>query len=163
MPVALIRADTLYAWRGPSLLVTTLRGECGESHPLSGFYYRETRVLRTLRIEINGDRPWLTEAALTAPERIDFSYVHPEITQPGGGGTGQSGDEEGIDAHGLPDRALDMQVSCTTAVRPREAPGYDTRGGGRLRRAPRPPKKSVVSNAASSGRVGRNRAPTRRR
>ena len=97
MSVALIRADTLYAWRGPSLLVTTLRGECGDAHPLSGFYYREARVLRTFRIEINGEHPWLAEAALTAPERIDFTYVHPEITQPGGGGTGQSGDEEGRD------------------------------------------------------------------
>ena len=116
MSVALIRADTLYAWRGPSLLVTTLRGECGDEHSLSGFYYRETRVLRTFRIEINGERPWLTESALTAPERIDFTYVHPEITQPGGGGTGQSGDEEGVDAHGLPDRALDIHVSCTAAV-----------------------------------------------
>ena len=116
MSVALIRADTLYAWKGPSLLVTTLRGECGDAHPLSGFYFREARALSTFRIEINGERPWLAEAALTQPERLDFTYVHPEITQPGGGGTGQSGDEEGTDARGLPERSLDVRMSCVTTI-----------------------------------------------
>ena len=57
--------------------------------PLSGFYFREARFLRTFRIEINGEAPWLAEAALDgARSACDFTYVHPEITQPGGGGTG---------------------------------------------------------------------------
>jgi glycogen debranching enzyme len=116
MPVAQVRADTLYAWKGPSLLVTTPRGECGETQPLSGFYYREARVLRTLRIEINGVAPWLAEATMAAPDRLEFTYVHPEITQPGGGGTGQAGDEEGVDAHGLPERSLDLRTTCVTGV-----------------------------------------------
>ena len=111
MAIAFVRADTLYAWRGPSLLVTTPRGECGEEHTLSGFYYNEARVLRTLRFEINGERLWLCEAAPISPAQLDFLYVHPEITQPGGGGTGQAGDEEGIDAHGLPERSLDIRLS----------------------------------------------------
>ena len=88
MSVALVRADTLCAWKGPSLLVTTLRGECDPVEPLSGFYLREARVLSAFRIEINGARPWVAEAAATTPARLDFNYVHPEITQPGGGGTG---------------------------------------------------------------------------
>ena len=113
MSVALVRADTLYAWKGPSLLITTLRGECGTTDPLSGFYYREARVLSTFRIEINGEHPWAAESAMTSPDRLDFNYVHPEIAQPGGGGTGQSGDEEGVDPHGLPERSLDLLVSFT--------------------------------------------------
>jgi glycogen debranching enzyme len=116
MSVALVRADTLCAWKGPSLLVTTLGGECGPAAPLSGFYLREARVLSMFRIEINGARPWVAEAAATTPTRLDFNYVHPEITQPGGGGTGQAGDEEGVDATGLPERALDLRVSFTTAL-----------------------------------------------
>ena len=115
MSVAQVRADTLYAWYGPSLVVTTPRGECGE-HPLSGFYYREARVVRTLRFEFNGARPWLAEAAAPGPDRLEFTYVHPEITQPGGGGTGQSGDEEGVDAHGIPERSLEIYVSFAARV-----------------------------------------------
>jgi hypothetical protein len=101
---------------GPSLLVTTMRGECGDGHPLTGFYYRETRVLSTLRFEINGTHLWLAEAAASSPDRLDFNYVHPEISRPGGGGTGQAGDEGGVDPHGLPDRSLDVQLSLTTHV-----------------------------------------------
>src|SRR5688572_4112499 len=111
MAVALVRADSLYAWKGPSLLITTLRGECSDGHPMSGLYFRETRVLSTFRFEINGERPWLAESVFTSPDRLDFTYVHPEITQPGGGGTGQSGDAVGTDAHGLPERSLDLRLS----------------------------------------------------
>ena len=52
----------------------------------------------------------LAEAAATAPDRLEFTYVHPEITQPGGGGTRQSGDEEGVDAFGIPERSLDVRA-----------------------------------------------------
>ena len=98
MSLALVRADTLCAWKGPSLLVTTLGGECDPAVPLSGFYLREARVLSAFRFEINGARPWLAEAAATTPARLDFNYVHPEITQPGGGvlqlmQAGAAGDE----------------------------------------------------------------------
>jgi glycogen debranching enzyme len=116
MPIALIRADSLYAWKGSSLLVVTARGECSGELPLAGYYYREARFLQTLRFEFNGRAPWLCEAAMTAPDTLAFNYVHPEITQPGGGGTGQSGDEEGTDEDGLPERGLDVRLSYT--VRP---------------------------------------------
>jgi glycogen debranching enzyme len=116
MPLAYVRADTMSAWKGGCLLITTPRGECDREQPLSGFYYREARALRTLRFEINGTRLWLCEAASVSTDRLEFSYVHPEITQPGGGGTGQAGDEEGKDTHGLPERSLDVSVTYSVSV-----------------------------------------------
>src|SRR5687768_18604965 len=110
MSIAFVRTEVLYAWRGTSLLVTSTRGECDASAPLSGFYYREARFLRTFRFEINGNAPWLCEAAAVRPDLLEFTYVYPEITEPGGGGTGQSGDEEGIAPDGLPERSLDLLV-----------------------------------------------------
>ena len=110
MSTAFVRSEILYAWKGPALLVTTPRGECGDAQILSGFYYREARFLRTFRLEINGHDLWLCEAAAVQPDRLEFTYVYPEITQPGGGGTGQAGDEEGISADGLPERSLDIRV-----------------------------------------------------
>jgi hypothetical protein len=84
MALALVRSDILCAWKGPSLLIVGMRGECSSKHPLSGFYFREARFLRTLRLEINGERPWLCEAASVNPESLAFNFVHPEIKQPGG-------------------------------------------------------------------------------
>jgi glycogen debranching enzyme len=111
MPVALVRPEILYAWKGPSLLVVNPRGECGEDQPLSGYYYREARHLRTLALVVNGSPPWLCETAAVAPDRLALSLVHPEIRHPGGGGTGQSGDEEETDERGIPVRALDIRLS----------------------------------------------------
>jgi len=42
---------------------------------------------------------------------LALTFVHPEISQPGGGGTGQSGDEQGVDADGLPERSLDIRLT----------------------------------------------------
>jgi glycogen debranching enzyme len=116
MAVALVRSDILYAWKGPSLLIVSMRGECSPDHPLSGFYFREARFLRTLRLEVNGERPWLCEAASLDPESLTMNFVHPEIKSPGGGGTGQSGDDETLDAHGIPERSLDMRLSYHVGV-----------------------------------------------
>jgi glycogen debranching enzyme len=116
MALALVRSDILYAWKGPSLLIVGMRGECSSEHPLSGFYFREARFLRTLRLEINGERPWLCEAASVNPESLAFNFVHPEIKQPGGGGSGQSGDEETIDDHGIPERSLDIRLTYHVGV-----------------------------------------------
>ena len=116
MAVTLVRPELLYAWRGPSLFITNLRGECGGDQWLSGFYFREARFARTLRLEINGERPWLCEAATTAPDTVAFTYVYPEIKEPGGGGTGQAGDEEQTNERGIPERALDLRL--TYVVRP---------------------------------------------
>jgi glycogen debranching enzyme len=106
----------LYAWKGPSLLITDGRGDCGDHEPLSGYYFREARFLRTLRLEVDGVSPWLCEAASVAPDTLAFTYVHPELTTFGGGGTGQAGDETTYDAHGIPHRALDLRVRLTARV-----------------------------------------------
>src|SRR5688500_13774224 len=111
MSSAFIRADSLYAWKGSSLLIVTASGDCGGDLPLAGYYYREARFLQTLRFEFNGQPPWLCDAAMVAPDTLAFTYVHPEITVPGGGGTGQAGEEEGTDTYGLPERSLDIRLS----------------------------------------------------
>jgi len=116
MAVALVRSDIEYAWKGQSLLIVDLRGECGVEHPLSGFYFREARFLRTLRFDINGERPWLCETASVDPESLAFNFVHPEIQAPGGGGTGQSRDEEAVNARGIPERSLDIRLSYRVEV-----------------------------------------------
>jgi len=99
---ALIRPATLYAWKGPSLLVTTTRGECGPDQGLTGYYFREARFLSTCRLLLNGREPWLCEAAAIGPDRLAFSYTFPEVARYGGGGSGQSGDDEPRDENGFP-------------------------------------------------------------
>ena len=114
-----IQSDALYAWRGSSLLIVNGRGECNDP-PLTGFYYREARFLQTLRVTLNGTAPWLCESSQLEPNRLRFSSVYPELTVFGGGGTGQSGDEESTDEHGIPHRSLvvdvDYTVQCTGVV-----------------------------------------------
>jgi len=116
MAVAFVRPEILYAWKGPCLLIVNPRGECGDDQPLSGFYFREARFLRTLCLEINGERPWLCDTASVDPTSLALTFVHPEITEPGGGGTGQAGDEEGTDAHGIPERSLDVRLSYRVGI-----------------------------------------------
>ncbi len=110
MAEAGIRLETAVAWRGASLLVTNARGECGEE-PLSGFYVREVRHLRTLRFEINQERPWMCEWSRIRADELAYVYVHPELAQFGGGGSGASGDEATFDAEGLPHRGLDIRLT----------------------------------------------------
>ena len=50
--VVSVQPDILFAWRGLSLLITDPRGECGPEHPLTGYYFRETRFLSTFRLEV---------------------------------------------------------------------------------------------------------------
>ena len=116
MALALIRSGQLYAWRGPSLLVVSPRGECGADEPLSGYYFREARFLRTLRLEVNGRVPWPCEATLVAPHLLAFTYIYPELTEFGGGGSGQSGDDESLDADGIPHRALSLRAVHSVGV-----------------------------------------------
>src|SRR5436190_281931 len=103
----------LYAWSGPSLLVVNTRGECAEDQRLSGYYFREARFVRTLQLRINGHALWPCEAASVGPDTLTFTYVHPEITEPSGGGTGQAGDEESTDRDGIPERSIDIRVTYT--------------------------------------------------
>ena len=117
MALAFIRPGQLYAWKGPSLLLVDTRGECGEGEPLSGYYFREARFVRTLRLEINGRSPWVCEAALLEPDALAFTYIYPELTEFGGGGSGQSGDDVSTDAEGIPHRALSVRRYALSIAR----------------------------------------------
>ena len=110
---AIIRPDTLSAWKGPSLLIVSTDGECGDRKPLSGYYFREARFLKTLRLTIDGETPWLCEAAAASPSVLAFTYVYPEIAEFGGGGSGSSGDDIPINGRGIPQRALAIEVTYT--------------------------------------------------
>jgi glycogen debranching enzyme len=116
MSQVFIRPDLVHAWKGQSLLVVNTRGECGDDHALSGFYFREARYLRTLRLEVDGTPPWRCETVAAKPDVLEFTFNHPELTAFGGGGSGQSGDDVTTDAHGLPHRALDLRVSCSVGM-----------------------------------------------
>lgn len=111
MTVSQVRPGLLYAWKGPSLLIVTDRGACGEDESLSGFYFREARFLRRLGLTVNDEAPWLCESAAVSPDVLSFAYVYPELETPGGGGTGQSGDEEERNKDGIPARALNISVT----------------------------------------------------
>ena len=116
MARVLVGAPLWYAWKGSSLLAVNARGECGDDHPSSGFYFRETRYLRTLSLTVNGEPPWLCQAAAREPDTLEFDFAHPELTVFGGGGTGQSRAEDVRDHNGVPYRALDLRVRYRTGV-----------------------------------------------
>jgi glycogen debranching enzyme len=111
-----VRPELLHAWHGQSLFVVNASGECGEDQTLSGFYFREARHLRTLRLVINGERPWLCEAAAENPTTLRFAYVYPELTEFGGGGSGQSDDHESTDRLGIAHRSLDVRVTHRVGI-----------------------------------------------
>ena len=113
MTCVLVRPDTLCAWKGSSLLIVNTRGECAADQGLSGYYYREARFLRTLRLQLDGHPPWLCEATAAAPDTLRFTYVHPEVADYGGGGSGQSHDETPRNGRGLPQRAIIVRVTYT--------------------------------------------------
>jgi len=116
MPAALVRPELLHAWQGPSLLIVdATKGACGPFLPLSGYYFREARFLSVLRLEVNGRAPWLCEAASLDTDALALNFVHPEITGPAAGGS-EPGRQEGVDADGLPERALDFRVSFRVGV-----------------------------------------------
>jgi glycogen debranching enzyme len=108
---ALIRPDILCGWMGPSLLVVNTRGECGPDQPLAGYYFREARFLNTCRLEIDGQPPWPCEATSLSHDVLQFSYTFPEVARYGGGGSGQSGDDEPRNERGLPQRGLNIQLT----------------------------------------------------
>ncbi|NUQ20922.1 MAG: hypothetical protein HOQ09_08165 [Gemmatimonadaceae bacterium] len=115
MPRTHIRPELLYAWHGQVQLIVNTRGDCGTDQTLSGFYFREARHLRTLRLTIDGRAPWLSEASAIEPTSLHFDHVHPEMHS-FGGGSGQSGDDVKTDAHGIPYRALDVRVRYELGV-----------------------------------------------
>ncbi len=107
LPVAQIRSEIQYAWRGPSVLVVDNSGRAGDEHTLSGFFFRETRYLRTLRLEIDDDEPFPCSVAEVAQNRLEFSAIYPPVQSRGGGGTGSGGSGR---THDLLYRTLDFRV-----------------------------------------------------
>jgi glycogen debranching enzyme len=101
--------------------VTTLQGECDERETLSGYYFREARHLRTLRLLINGERPWLCAEASAAAEELAFAYVYPELARFGGGGTDVADDTTWKNRHAVPQRAVDIRVRYRVGVASLEA------------------------------------------
>jgi glycogen debranching enzyme len=105
-----IRPDAVYAWHGQSFLIANNRGECESDHQLSGFYFRETRYLRTLRLTISNERPWLCDVAAPSPDILDLTFIYPEVSEYGGGGSGASLGELPANARGITSRSVDIRL-----------------------------------------------------
>ncbi len=125
-----------YAWSGPSLLVTDARGECGTDDHLTGYFFREARHLRRLQLLVNGVAPWMCAEGAAGDRSLTFVYVHPELTEFGGGGTDVSDDTTWRDERGLAQRSIDLRLrydvlpdglvaSLTLCNRAREAATLD--------------------------------------
>jgi glycogen debranching enzyme len=86
-------------------------GTAGGPGSLTGFYFREARFLSVMRLAIDGERPWLCEAAALAPDHLQFVYTYPEVAVYEGGGSGQSGDVEPRNRKGIPQRGVDITLT----------------------------------------------------
>src|SRR4030095_16561836 len=111
-----IRPGLPYAWYGPSVLITNNQGECGPDETLSGYFFRETRFLRELRLEINGQRPCVCAAAAAMQQTLAFNLSYPEQLGYSGGGSGTGGAEIPRDDCGIPHRALDLLAQYEVTV-----------------------------------------------
>ena len=89
----------------------TTAGDAGGTGSLTGFYFREARFLSTVRLEIDGQRLWLCEAASVSPDQLQFVYTYPEVAVYEGGGSGQAGDEEPRNQKGIPQRGIDVTLT----------------------------------------------------
>jgi len=126
MPQTYIRPEILYAWHGQTLLIVNTRGDCGEDQTFSGFYFRDARHLRILRLTIDGELPCCSEAAVIEPSMLHFDYVHPEMHSFGGGGSGQSGDEMITNDRRTSHRALDeLRISLEVTNRSQRKVTFD--------------------------------------
>ena len=103
------------AWSGPAMLVLDGSGSAGAA-PLSGFFFRQTRFLRTLRLEIEGEVPYPCSIVEASPDTIETTAIFPEVDRGGGGGSGSGGDGE---RHGVLHRAVDLRSRFV--VRPASA------------------------------------------
>jgi glycogen debranching enzyme len=117
MGVVRVESELRCGWYGPSLLITNHRGECGSDQTLTGYFFREVRFLRDLRLEINGQRPWLCAGGKGEQQALAFNFSHPEELGYTGGGSGAGGDELPRDDHGIPHRALDLLLRCEVRFR----------------------------------------------
>jgi hypothetical protein len=100
------RLDVLYAWRGPAMMVLDPHGAAG-TVANSGLFFRQTRYLRDLRLELFGEPAYACSAAETAPNELEFMYVYPE--KPGGGS------DKGGERNGVRFQDLDLRVTYRVA------------------------------------------------
>src|SRR5687768_2441400 len=96
-PLAEIRPEIRYAWSGPAVLIVTPDGNIGDD-PLAGFFFRQTRFLSELRLEVHDQPPFRCSLARPAPDTLEVAYVYPEVEHGGGGGSGSGG---GGERHGI--------------------------------------------------------------
>jgi glycogen debranching enzyme len=82
--------DLTWAWCGPSLLIVEADGSTG-GHPLGGYYFRQTRYLKDVRLHVRGATPHACSVAEVAPNEMELTHLHPEVERGGGGGSGSGG------------------------------------------------------------------------
>jgi glycogen debranching enzyme len=99
-----------YAWHGRSLLVTNERLECDETDELTGYYYGETRHLRTLRLRLNTETPWLCAEGQYGHAELAAVYIYPELTEFEGGGSDVADDWAWQDQSGVTQRSIDLRT-----------------------------------------------------
>ena len=116
-----LRPELSYIWYGPALFVADLHGGAGEQEPLCGFYFRETRYLRELRLEVNGERPWVCATGRPSPRELLVGLVYPEMAGGGGGGSGTAGEQVETNALGIPRRAVDLMLRYRLGLHALEA------------------------------------------
>jgi glycogen debranching enzyme len=105
-PLATQRADVQYAWRGPSILVVQNDGLFGQ-HPLSGFYFRQTRYLKEFSLSLNGASVYPCSVAEIAQNRLEAVFIFPEVRSGDGGGSGSGGRGK---RHGVLERSIDVLI-----------------------------------------------------
>jgi len=92
-PSASLAREVHHAWCGPSLLVVDPKG--GANGGLGGWYFRQTRFLRQLRLLIDGAEPFACSVAELSPAELEATFLHPEVRSGGGGGSGSGGTPSG--------------------------------------------------------------------
>ncbi|HUF13921.1 MAG TPA: glycogen debranching N-terminal domain-containing protein [Longimicrobiales bacterium] len=90
LPIASEHSGLRYAWRGPSILIVESNGRAGH-HPLTGFFFRQTRFLRDLRLMLADEPPHTCSIAVVGPAELEIAYVFPEVVAGDGGGSGSGG------------------------------------------------------------------------
>ena len=105
-PLASQRGDVWYAWRGPSMLIVDHAGWAG-AHPLTGYFFRQARYLKYLRLLLGGRAPHPCSIAEDSPNELELTFIHPEVEHGGGGGSGSGGIGDG---GGLLVRDLDLRM-----------------------------------------------------
>ena len=101
-----VRPGQTLLWHGPALLVVDPWGNADDADPMSGFYFRETRFLRRLLLEVNGVRPWPCSTGQPSQRELLVGLSYPEVRDPGGSAT----PGEWPEVNGVPWRALDLML-----------------------------------------------------